>query len=186
MWNINKTCVILVPFDVLSSAGCTATTCPFFLPRAKREIDTAITVGSWLCAQVVNRPASPLRELSQRWSWARWTVKPAGVLFAAESCGLGGWRQQGWKEGSGVKEENAPALPWLSGVLTLSLSNLAPGGGRERERGSRLIHLTSHTAGACSSFSSNFALPSFLPGFQACQKTQITLDTRTPRPGNAK
>ena len=33
-----------------------------------------------------------------------------------------------------MKEENAPALPRLSGVLTLSLSNLAPGGGRERER----------------------------------------------------
>ena len=65
-----------------------------------------------------------------------------------------GWlTSAGWKEESGVKEENTPALLWLPGILTIFLSNLVVGG-------SRLIHLTCHTTGACSC-SSNFACPSF-------------------------
>lgn len=100
-------------------------------------MQTAATIGSWLCAQVVNRSAFLLGELSKTWSGARWTVKPAGVLFAAESCGLGGWRHQGGKEKSGVQEENAVALLWLSGILVIFLPNLARGGTSK-------IHLTSH------------------------------------------
>lgn len=84
----------------------------------------------WLCAQVVNRPVFLLwAELGQMDCEASRCAACSRVVWS-------GWlTSAGWKEGSREKKENALALLWLSGSLTIFLSNQALGG-------CMLIHLT--------------------------------------------
>ncbi|CAB1439541.1 unnamed protein product [Pleuronectes platessa] len=131
--------------------------------------------------QVVNRPASLLGKRGQRW-------EPGQMDCKASRCAV--CSKVVWSRVADVSSLEVGEWSGKRRALRICCDCLAPCFCLWEEAVAKPPDYPHRWSGACTSFSSNFTLPSFLPSFGPFVTRQntpkISQDTRTPRLWNAK